>query len=138
MRAHNPNRLPYQPPPTPHGVPYRHDYRRSIIYSLQYRGDNDDVPTILVVGAPIQLVIDTFKALFGFTSAFVHDYIITREHSCMFSYDNHYWRVAVEVDGLHGGCISVSDIMTLFEQKIQELCWCRSVQYRKLETLLNR
>lgn len=112
------------------------DYVHRIAYTSTFRGVNDDIPTLLFLGAPFALLQDVCTPLCRWMDGAVADITIQREHSCRRKNGKHYWRIAVGIIGLDEYVISYDEFVKLIVNKIKTTANC-TVRHYQLETFLN-
>ncbi len=118
------------------GRPLKYQYRHRIAYTETVCGLDDNIPSLLFLGAPFALLRDACKNIHKMMTGKVRDLIVTYEHSCRVKNGKHYWRNVVGIIGLDERFISVKEFITLFISYIQRLCNCTVRRY-KLESFLN-
>ncbi len=121
---------------TRRGRPLRRKYLHRIAYTGTTRGVNDDIPTLLFLGAPFELLRDVCRNIFKMMAGNVRDITINQEHSCRVKNGKQYWRMAVGVVGLNEQLISLPEFFTLIVSCIRRTANC-AVRYYKTETFLN-
>ena len=115
---------------------FRRDYHREVAWTIDYRGDNDDIPTLLFAGAGYTLVKKVFMLMFGKSSPLFTRATIYRT-SHVFQRQGKAWvRIAVELRGYKSEIMSLEDFGTVIGQKMQQECLC-NVKYMKLNKFLN-
>lgn len=127
--------VPYMPPQTKYHHKQKHDYHREIAWTVDYRGDNDDIPAILYVGAGYTLVKDVMFKIFGKTSVAFNGFKIYYDYFPFPRQQKACVRVAVEFYDLND-TITLQNLGLLLENVIRKECWC-NIEFVKLNKLLN-
>ena len=128
---------PYQPRHTDkRGRPSIHTYTHAIAYTETMRGIDDDIPTMLFIGAPWRLLQDVCTDLCKMMRGKLQDITLRYEHSCRVRNGKNYWRIAVGILGLDEGFISLREFESLIVAKMQRTANC-TVKYYKTEPFLN-
>lgn len=131
--------LPYTPNPTlkkKMGRPLKHCYRHRIAYTETMRGLQDDVPTLLFLGAPFPLLKETCQYLYKLMDGKVKNLTVSWEHSCRVRNGKHYWRIAVGIMGLDEQSLSLQEFTLLIVAYMKRVCHC-TVRHFRTETFLN-
>lgn len=118
------------------GRPSPHAYIHRIAYTETMRGIDDDIPTLLFIGAPWMLLRDVCVSLVKMMDGHLKDITLQLEHSCRVKNGKHYWRIAVGIIDLDERLISYSEFVKLLVSKILYVANC-SVRHFRLETFLN-
>jgi len=126
---------PYIAPPSAKAH-FKRNYERRIAFSIQMRGDLDDIPTIIYYGAPFALIYDVMEFVGKHMGSMMEGYVINNEHSCRYKNGKAYRRISLELHGLQEQYVSLRDIITIINHRMQKLCWC-SVKELSLYRLLN-
>ena len=113
-----------------------HDYHREIAWSIDYRGDNDDLPTLLYVGAGYTLVKKVFLRMFGRHSVLFSGFRLYRDYY-RYQRQRHAWvRIAVELRNFNDRVMSLQDFGELMARQFTQECLC-NIKQLKLEKFLN-
>lgn len=118
------------------GARIKHDYHREIAWSIDYRGVNDDIPTLLYVGAGYTLVKSVFMPMFGKSSLLFSGFKLYRDYYLYQRQKKAWVRIAIELRNFNTDMMSVEDLGNILQRKIQQMCLC-NIKYVKLEKLLN-
>lgn len=118
------------------GRPTVHTYTHAIAYTETVRGIDDDIPTMLFLGAPWRLLQDVCTDLCRMMRGNLRDITLRREHSCRARNGKNYWRVAVGILGLNEEFISLAEFESLIVAKILRTANC-TVRHYKTEPFLN-
>lgn len=118
------------------GRPLQHKYLHRIAYTETVRGLQDDMPVLLFVGAPFELLRDACRNIYRMMAGRVCDLTVNYEHSCRVRNGKQYWRVAVGIVGLDEQFLSLVEFTHLFVAHVRRICNC-VVRHYKTETFLN-
>lgn len=118
------------------GPDFIHDYHREIAWSVDYRGDHDDVPTLVYTGAGYTLIKKVFLQLFYKYNGLIHGFSVYRETYVYPRHGRAWWRVAVELKDMDTQMMSLQSLGNLMEYVIKKTCLC-NIQYVKLDKFLN-
>jgi hypothetical protein len=118
------------------GKPLQHAYKHRIAYTMTRRGLQDEIPTLLFIGAPFELLCDACRDIYKMMDGAVCDLTVSYEHSCRVRNGKQYWRVAVGIVGLDERFLSLAEFVTLLVSHIKRICNCVVRRY-KTETFLN-
>ena len=118
------------------GKPLQHAYKHRIAYAITMRGLQDDIPTLLFIGAPFELLRDACRNIYKMMAGNLRDLTVNYEHSCRVRNGKQFWRVAVGIVGLDERFLSLAEFETLFVSHIKRICSCVVRRY-KTETFLN-
>lgn len=100
------------------------------------RGDSDDVPALMFLGAPPKLLQDVGTALCKEMNGKLQDIILEPEHSCRWKNGKHYWRTVAHIIGLDTHFISFNDFTQLFVFKMTKTATC-TIKHYKFDTFIN-
>ncbi len=118
------------------GVHFSHDYHREIAWTIDYRGDNDDIPTLLYVGAGYTLVKKVFLSLFATRSCMFSGFRLYHD-SYIYPRQSKAWvRIAIELRHFHSDLMSLEELGALLARRISQECLC-NIQFVKLNKFLN-
>ena len=123
--------LPIIPPRS-----YHHDYHREIAWTIDYRGDDDDIPTLLYVGAGYTLVKKVFLLLFANPNILVDGIRLYHEHYIYQRQGKAWQRVAVELKNFKAGVTSLESLGSIISDMMRRACLC-NVRYVQLDKFLN-
>lgn len=113
-----------------------HKYVHQIAYAETLRGDDYDIPTLLFLGAPFELVRDTCDKVFRMMDGKVKDLLIRNEHSCRVKNGKCYWRVELEIIQLDEQFISLDGFKQIILNVMSKLSNIKVYHYR-LSTFIN-
>lgn len=119
-----------------HGYHFIHDYHREVAWAIDYRGDNDDIPTLLFAGAGYTLVKKIFLMMFGQSSPLFSGFKLYRDFYIYQRQAKNWVRIAVELRNYQHNVLSLEDLGMIIARKMQQECLC-NVRYLKLDKLLN-
>jgi hypothetical protein len=129
-RPYHPNKAIRQ------GRKTKHEYLHRIAYTEVVRGLYDEIPTLLFIGAPFELLQDVCSPICRMMQGRVKDITLEWEHSCRCKNGKHYWRIAVGIVGLDEHFISMGEFIKLIVSKMTRTANC-TVRHYKTETFLN-
>ncbi len=128
---------PYQRPnKNKVGRPPLRECIHRIAYTATMRGIEDDIPTLLFLGAPYELLQDVGTAICRMMDGNIRDIIITPERAIIFRNGKEYWRWAVGIIGLDETFINYPEFVKFFIHKMTTTANCK-VRHYKLDTFLN-
>lgn len=131
----SPIRRPYVGP-MKKGGRHVHNYHRKIAYAVQMRGDNDDIPHVIYVGAPFALIRDVYAYLGKLITGNIEKLIVYHDHSCKYRNGKVYRRVVVEFYQIHEQEIFLETILLIAHQYMKRICNC-SIIDKPLYRILN-
>lgn len=117
------------------GRKIQHDWHREIAWSIDFRGDNDDTPTLLFAGAGYTLIKKVFGSLIQGSLPFT-GYKLYRDYYPYQRQRRSYVRIAVELYNFNSDFISLSDFGFLIQNMIKKTCLC-NIKMLHLDKLLN-
>lgn len=112
------------------------DGHREIAWTIDYRGDNDDIPTLLFVGAGYTLIKKIFFRMFGKGSAVFNGFKLYRDYFHYQRQGKAWVRMAVELKNLNTDMLSLMDLGNIIERQIKQECLCE-IKYVTLNKFLN-
>lgn len=115
---------------------FKRDYHREIAWTIDYRGDNDDVPALLFVGAGYTLVKKVFLTLFGNGSVLFSGFRLYHDYYPYQLQGKAWIRIAVEMRNFNSDFMSLEDFGLIVERNIKKTCLC-NIKYVKLNKFLN-
>lgn len=118
------------------GPDFTHDYHREVAWTQDYRGDHDDVPTLIYTGAGYTLIKKVFRQLFEKNNGLLGGFKVYRDHYVYPRQGRAWCRVAVELKNLDTHMLSLDGLGILMEYVIKNECLC-NIQYIKLDKFLN-
>lgn len=125
--------LPIIPPDHPRITA---DFHREIAWTTDYRGNMDDTPCLMYVGAGYTLVKKVFLNLFGNGSAAFRGFRLYRDYFVRQRQRKAWERIVVEFKELDESLISLIDLGNIMENAIRRECWC-NIKHVKLNRFLN-
>ena len=123
-------------PVIPPSEGYVHDYHREVAWTVDYRGDNDDIPTLLFVGAGYTLVKSIFLSMFALGSPLFSGFRLYQD-SYIYQRQGKAWvRIAIELRNYHSERMHIEDLGQILACRIQSSCLC-NIKFLKLDKFLN-
>ncbi len=107
-----------------------------IAYTETTRGLNDEIPTLLFIGAPWLLLKDVCEPLCRMMTGHLHDITLRLEHACIQRNGHHYWRIAVGIIGLDEAFISMKEFICMLLSKMEHTATCNIKRFNT-EPFLN-
>lgn len=108
-----------------------------VVFSIDYRGDNDDLITFVFMGAFWDTIARVFKFLCrpnGIASGFSQ----YEEHACVMRNGKGYRRICVQLSAPNFHFASISDMCILIEARLHaEQYPCRVKFYKDYEKFIN-
>lgn len=115
---------------------FTHDYHREIAWATDVRGDFDERPALVFIGAGYTLVLKVMMLLFGKSSPLFSGFRLYREATMFRRNGKASERVVVEFSGYRHAMMSADALGLAVCNRMQAECWCRTRQV-KLNKLLN-
>lgn len=118
------------------GWAIRRDFRRRIAWAKDMLGDEDNVPSMVFIGAGYTLIKSVMTHL---RAALLRVMTGFRVYETFYPYQRQgraWVRVAVELRGLNESIMTADDVMTIIIRNVEKTCWC-SIRQVKIDTLLN-
>lgn len=130
--------LPIIPPHNEHkrGANYLYDYHREIAWTIDYQGDNDNVPCLMFAGAGYTLVKTVLLSLFGKGSAVFRGFRLYNDYTIFRRQATVWGRTVVEFKGYDENIMKLEDLGLIIANVMQKTCVC-NVTYLKLNKFLN-
>lgn len=115
---------------------FKHDYHREIAWTIDYRGDNDDIPTLLYAGAGYTLVKKAFVQMFGKSSMLCNGLTLYRDFSFYLRQGRLNEYMAVEFKDFNSRVMTLQELGKVMENVMKRICWC-NIKYVTLNKFLN-
>jgi hypothetical protein len=109
---------------------------QNIAYSLDWRGQDDELPVFVFIGATYELLCRVFHWIIG-GGYIAKGFKIEREHACIMRNGKHYWRWAVELKEWNMMFCSRQDLCTLIESRIMAEGKNRATFFENYNKFLN-
>lgn len=123
-------------PIIPCGKHFKRDYHREVAWTIDYRGDNDDVPTLLFVGAGYTLIKAIFIQMFGNKSYLFSGFRLYRDYYHYQRQGKAWVRIAIELRNYNFNMMPFEDLGLILANKIKQQCLC-NIKFVKLAKFLN-
>ena len=107
---------------------FTHDYHREIAWATDVRGDFDERPALVFIGAGYTLVLKVMMLLFGKSSPLFSGFRLYREATLFRRNGKASERVVVEFSGYRHSMMSADALGLAICNRMQTECWCRTRQ----------
>lgn len=108
-----------------------------VVYSIDYRGDDDNILTFVFMGAYWDAITKVFRFLCG-PNGIAKGFAQYEEHACIMRNGKGYRRICVEIDTPNYNFASLEDMRLLIEARVHnEQYPCKIKYYSDYEKFIN-
>lgn len=90
----------------------------NIAYSLDWRGDDEEIPTWSFISAPRELLVEVFKWICS-GGYIAKGFTLASEHAPKWRNGHSYWRTTVTLNQYDNQFCAITDLSLLIESRIR-------------------